>query len=92
MIKSVKILLVTKVLDDAVYDFIQKSARKLSIEGVAQVEDEGTIKIVACGSKENIDMFVDLLHKGTSKIKFNSIELEPFIKEKDYRGVFRIIQ
>jgi len=71
---------------------IQKNARDLELEGTAQVVDSIHIKIVACGSKENVEEFLDILHKKRSQESMENFEIEPFLKEKDYRGVFRIIE
>jgi acylphosphatase len=70
---------------------VQKNAKKLGLEGMVQM-DNSNIVIVICGFKESIDQFVDLLHKEIMEKCAENIEIEPFIKEKDYRGVFRIIE
>jgi len=74
------------------HDVIQKHARTLAIEGTVAIEEKDTIKIIICGQKEAIDKFVDALHKELAKISPKNLEIEPFIKEKDYRGVFRVIE
>jgi acylphosphatase len=73
--------------------FVQKHARDLGREGIAQVmaQEMRTIVLV-CGGKEDVDAFVDLLHEGTKEAKLNEILVEPFLKVKDYRGVFRVIE
>lgn len=70
---------------------IKKEANKLTIEGNIQVTEPDNLKIVACGSKENIDRLIDSLYKLGSKKNPFSVEIEPFLKEKDYRGIFRVI-
>ena len=72
-------------------DVVRKIAFKLQIEGTAHVLTDH-IKIIACGSKENMDQFIDILHKGSHKIRPEDVEIEPFFKEKEYRGVFRVIE
>lgn len=73
--------------------FIQKEARKYSLEGMVQIEgDDGEGNLVACGHKQDVDDFVDILHKGTKGSSFEDIQIEPFLKDKDYRGVFRVIE
>ena len=67
---------------------IQQQAQQLMLEGAVHY-DEQQVTIVACGFKENIETFLDFLH---GKGKGKSFKSEPFLKEKDYRGVFRIIQ
>lgn len=71
---------------------VQKHARKLDLEGMVQQVVKDLVKIIVCGKKEQVDSFVDLLHKEISDTKFHDIEIEPFLKDKDYRGVFRVIE
>lgn len=78
-------------MDDFLQEVVRKQATKCQLEGTAQVADN-KINIIACGDKTNMDQFLDLLHKGTAKFKPDNVELEPFFKEKDYRGVFRVIE
>lgn len=75
-------------------DVVQKQARLLQLEGTAQaVMGEKTyVKIVVCGKKELIDEFIDSLHQILIKYEGSDLMLEPFIKDKEYRGVFRIIE
>ena len=70
---------------------IQKLARHLALEGFIQVVNPENLKIVACGSKDEIDTFLDTLYKVSVTKRPLELEVEPFIKEKDYRGVFRIL-
>ena len=71
--------------------FIQKHARTLRIEGTAQIIASQTAQVIACGSKDDVNLFVDEIYKGSSDCAPENIETEPFVKRKDYRGVFRII-
>jgi acylphosphatase len=75
------------------YTFIQKEARKIGLEGMVTIEsDDGRGTIIACGNKDMVDDFIDALHKGAKGCQLEDIEIEPFLKDKDYRGVFRIIE
>lgn len=78
--------------DDFLETYIQKNARKLHIEGTVQIVSATQINIVACGSKDHVDQFLDVLHKSVMQLKAHNIIAEPFLKAKDYRGAFRIIQ
>jgi acylphosphatase len=69
---------------------IQKSAQSLSIEGTMQNYEDGVV-IYSCGLVDRLDKFIDAIYKAIDKSKINHIETEPFVNEKDYRGVFRII-
>lgn len=73
--------------------FVQKNARDLGLEGLAQVmPGERNTIVLVCGPKEDVDAFVDLLHKGTKDVQLKDIAVEPFLKVKDYRGVFRVLE
>ena len=75
------------------HNFIQKHAQKLDLEGSVQVMPiEKKVRIIVCGLKEHVEDFLDLLHKGSGKYVPRNIEVEPFLKDKDYRGVFRVIE
>lgn len=91
MNKCVRITCSLEMLDDALLA-IQKYARTLFIEGTIQATSPDRLKIVACGSKEKVDEFVDLVHKELARFNAQNLEIEPFLKDKDYRGVFRILQ
>ncbi|MFA6065763.1 MAG: acylphosphatase [Candidatus Babeliaceae bacterium] len=92
MNKCVKIFVTAVIKDSFLHDFVQSNARKLSIEGSVVRPAPDKIKIVACGDKDNVDKFVDILHKEFIELGVQDIEVEPFLKDKDYRGVFRIIE
>jgi len=92
MMKCLKITFLLIGDESILYDFVQKQARELNIEGVLQRAPDKRMKLIACGESEAVDDFIDILHKGSSKAQLEDIELEPFLKDKDYRGVFRIIE
>lgn len=94
MNKCLKVIFSVESLSGVLDDFVQKQARKFELEGVAQILEgqEPMIQIIVCGDKDNVDAFIDELHKGTKKFMPKDIEIEPFLKSKDYRGVFRIIE
>jgi acylphosphatase len=71
-------------------DVLQKHAKKLNVEGTVQALHDGTFRIIACGDKDDVDAFLDILHKGSLHI--GDMEIEPFLKDRDYRGVFRVIE
>jgi acylphosphatase len=70
----------------------QEEARKLRIEGILKLEPENMVAMVACGDKEVVQKFLDVLHKYHAEQKLRNLEIEPFLKDKDYRGVFRVIE
>lgn len=93
MKKCLKITLSDEMPSTFLRSFVLKHARALELEGMAQtVAEANQVRIMVCGPKDKIEDFLDLLHKGTSKYIPDDVEVEPFVKVKDYRGVFRIIE
>jgi acylphosphatase len=92
MKKCVKIIIQGNFQEGFLFTFVKQQAQSLELEGTAQMNSENTIRIILCGDPTVIDQFMDSLHKNTENEHITSIELEPFLKEKDYRGVFRIIE
>ncbi len=91
MRKCLKIKVMGKVQGVSYRATAQKHAQSLSIEGTIQNSDDGSVVIYACGPSEKLDKFIDLLYKGTPESTINDLLAEPFVNEKDFRGVFRII-
>ncbi len=77
---------------ELLYSIVRQQAEKLGIEGMIVPFDETSVRVVACGSKEEIEAFLDALHKSAAEDKFKSFEIEPFLKDRDYRGIFRVIE
>ena len=73
---------------------IQKFARTLGLEGTVQVLNGAgkEIRLLVCGERDSVDDLLDFLHKEAAKEAIKNMEVEPFIKERDFRGVFRIIE
>lgn len=93
MNKCLRITFIADFPEGFLQSFIQKHAKKLQLEGIAQVIGPGKkVRIIACGAKDDVDAFLDILHKGSSACDLENIEVEPFLKDKDYRGVFRVIE
>lgn len=93
MNKCVKINFVADYPTGFLQDFIQRHARELGLEGLAQsMPTEKSAMVLVCGPKEEVDKFVDLIHRGTKTVQLKDISVEPFLKVKDYRGVFRVIE
>ncbi len=89
-------LRITFVVEDSskpsLSEIIQKEAKKLHLEGVVQAAQTDRISVVACGHSDEIETFLDLLYKEMALQQCDCVEVEPFFKDKDYRGVFRIIE
>lgn len=91
MAQCLKITLAVKNSKQFLSKVVQKETKKLGLEGVGHLQGD-QLKIIVCGSRNAIDLFLDLLHKDLEEVGSAAVEIEPFIKEKDYRGVFRVIE
>jgi hypothetical protein len=91
MNKCLKITLIGSV-QDSLLEHIKSYARTNSIQGLLQKEYEFQYKIIVYGLKDHIDSLIDSLHERAEKEGIDEVDIEPFIKDKDYRGVFRIVQ
>ncbi|MGE0009184.1 MAG: hypothetical protein AB7F19_01470 [Candidatus Babeliales bacterium] len=92
MSQCLRIVVTMNLPEDFLHNFIKKSARDLDLEGTVQLEADDIICIIACGSKISVEMFLDALHAAGAKYFKDAVEVEPFIKDRDYRGVFRVIE
>ncbi len=92
MKKCVKIAFHAPLKKDILHSFVQHYARSFALEGVAQAQAPDIVKIVVFGEMEAIDNLVDVIHKEAQKYSITQIEIEPFLKDRDYRGIFRVIE
>lgn len=92
MRQCVKIKVIGNVQMASYREYVQKHAQRYDIEGTIQnAEDKHSVIIMACGIAEKLDELIDALYKGTPESKVEEVQVEPMIKEKDFRSVFRII-
>jgi len=91
MNKCLKITLTLKPTEGFLQNVIQQNARNFGLEGIVQPFGDDKVKIIVCGEKEKVDYFVDSIHKESVQA-VTDIEIEPYIKDRDYRGVFRVIE
>lgn len=92
MKQCLKIKVTGNVQDAAYREFIKKHAQKYEIEGTIQnLEDKKSVVIHACGASDKLDHLIDFVYKGTPHAKVDHVEVEPLVKEKNFRSVFRII-
>lgn len=89
MKKCLKVIITGSFVPDYLYAIIQKNAKKYDLEGTAQQIDAKQVRLIICGLPQNLDDFLDIVHEYSSEY---DIIVEPFLKEKDYRGVFRVIE
>jgi acylphosphatase len=92
MNKCLRITLTVEPKAAFLQNVVQKYARKFELEGLAQPMGSDKVRIIVCGEKELVDDFIDIIHKESPKADVQDIEIEPFLKDKDYRGVFRVIE
>ena len=92
MKKCLKITLISNALDGGFRDYVQTAARKLDLEGTVQLVEPNQMIIIACGLKDKIDALLDKIHQGSGVTVPEDVQVEPFLKEKDYRGIFRVLE
>lgn len=92
MSQCLRITFIAKNGEDVVNSFVQKYAKILSLEGVVQGHADATVVVVACGTRDRIEDFIEMLYRSLAEKKIERMEVEPFLKDRDYRGVFRIIE
>ena len=63
MYKCLKVTFTADLPNGFLQKSLQKHARKLSIEGVAQLLVDNFVKNIVCGSLENVDAFLDHFYK-----------------------------
>lgn len=76
---------------DKMLQVVQQQALALELEGLVVASTPENVKIVACGSSEKIDSFLDTIDEFIARSGGHNITIDPFLKDKDYRGVFRIM-
>ena len=94
MAKCVRITVLVKKGYAKLQSNIQDHAKSSNIEGSLYQDfstNKENIKIIACGKNNDIDIFLDEVHKELGSCIDALIQVEPYNKDKDYRGVFRII-
>lgn len=92
MNKCLKITLFVESPVTDLHAIIQKQARSYKLEGTVQAIAADKIRVIVCGEKEQVDYFIDAIHKEASTASVKDIEIEPYVKDRDYRGVFRVIE
>ncbi len=93
MFKSLRITLASSAFsEEFLRGPLQEMARQLELEGAVQVlKPSGLIRVYVSGSKDNVDSFVDFVEHELHKGPENPCDIEPFMKVRTYRGVFRVV-
>jgi acylphosphatase len=92
MKKCLKIVLTGNFPSTFLRASLLKHARACVIEGVARPAGADQITITVCGDKSHVEEFLDGLYENEKEWGIDTIEVEPFVRDKDYRGIFRIIE
>ena len=79
------------------YKMLKKNLSFDNVEGVVQPFSEDEVHLVVYGPKARVDDLVDALEEavireGATAKHMMGFSVEPFLKDEDYRGVFRFVQ
>jgi len=77
---------------DKVLESIKKKARSLELEGIAYHDQADEYAAVVHGEKEQVEKFIDAVHAIIIEAGSEDFYVEPYPKEEDFRGVFRVLQ
>jgi acylphosphatase len=92
MKKCVKIMLEGTFPVDYMHKVVLQQARKIGIGGICQMIEGQGVRIIASGTAEQIDDLIDVLYKKSTQKVATGFSIESFLNEKDFRGVFRVIE
>lgn len=92
MKKCIKIEFAVQNPQDFLKKVIAKEIKNKSLEGLAQVLPESVVQVCVCAEEDELDDLVDVLYAHVAQYKMTDVIVEPFLKDKDYRGVFRILE
>ena len=76
MLKEIECRVTGKVQMVLFRDFVQKKARALELVGFVENMDDGSVQIVAQGTKERLEKLVEYLHKGPFLARVARIDVE----------------
>lgn len=92
MVQCLRITFCVPEQENLLQNLVQKHARRLDIEGSAQMIEPKKVQVLACGAQEAIEQLIDAIYKGCVCAQSEGVDVEPFIKDRDFRGVFRVIE
>jgi len=67
-------------------DFVQRKARSLYLTGETKNLDDGSVGIIAQGSEENLEKFIEHLHKGPFLARVARVEVSWEEPTEDFSG------
>ncbi len=91
MSRCIKMTFEVKNGNERLFEEIQKKARECQLEGFIMASSPQAIKMIACGVSADLDLFLDTVDEIIVRQGGKNMEIDPFLKDKDYRGVFRIM-
>lgn len=92
MKKCIKVQFYTKNPQEFLKHVIPPGVKNFRVEGIAQAIDAQTIQVFICAEQEELDNFLDLIYENIDRYTLENIEVEPFLKDRDFRGVFRVVE
>lgn len=92
MNKCIRFVIEGALPKDFLASHVLKQARHHHLEGIAQQLSENSVRILACGNADDLDNFLDELHRELHDLSVAPFDIIPFLKDRDFRGVFRIIE
>lgn len=75
-IKQIECIITGRVQLVMFRDFAQRKARKLGISGMVENFPDGSVKVVAQGSEENLAKFISYLKKGPILAKVKDVSVK----------------
>lgn len=91
MSRCIKMTFEVKNGNERLFEEIQKKAREYQLEGFIMASSPQAIKMIACGVSADLEVFLDTVDEIIVRQGGQNVEIDPFLKDKDYRGVFRIM-
>lgn len=92
MNKCIRFVIEGTLPKDFLTSHILHQARHYQLEGIAQQLNENSVRVLACGTPDQLDNFLDELHRSLQDLSITPFDVIPFLKDRDFRGVFRIIE
>lgn len=71
-------------------DFVQRTARWFGLTGTVKNLSDGTVEVVAQGSREKLEALIERLHKGSLFSRVDAVEVVWQKPQKSFTG-FHII-
>ena len=66
-------------------DFTNRMAQKMGLVGTVMNNEDGTVEVYAQGMKQDLDTFIERLHKGSLLSNVESVEVEKIETLGDYK-------